>query len=98
MPKVTIPNPEAGFTCAVRLLEEARDVIQRAADNHVYDQGSGEKPAALAEQGIRSLTVECTSTGDRFVCRDWTYDVHLVDEGTLEQEAPNVDLPKEALP
>ena len=54
--------------------------------------------AALAKQGIRSLTLECTSTADRFVCRNWTYDMHLADEGTLEQEARNVDLPKEALP
>jgi len=40
---------------------------------------------ALVGQGIRSLTVECTSTADRHICRNWTYDTHLVDEDDLAE-------------
>ena len=45
----------------------------------------------LAGQGIRSLTVECTSTSDRHICRNWTYDTHLVDEENLAEVQAGVE-------
>jgi hypothetical protein len=72
----------------VRTTEEGREWYENTShDANVGDlcaYGIPEQVAkALTTQGIESLTVECTSTADRHVCRDWAYDTHLVDEDAL---------------
>ena len=44
MAKAVHPNRKIMIARALGLLEEARGVIQEAIDNHIYDQGRGEKP------------------------------------------------------
>jgi hypothetical protein len=44
MAKTAYPNGKTMIARALGLLEETEQVIQEAIDNHIYDQGRGEKP------------------------------------------------------
>ena len=85
-------------TAWVRTTKEGREWYEGASqDANVGDlcaYGIPDHVARnLAGQGVRSLTVECTSTADRHICRNWTYDTHLVDEDDLAEAQSGVETP-----
>ena len=83
-------------TAWVRATKEGREWYESTSqDANIGDlcaYGIPDRVAkALVGQGIRSLTVECTSTADRHICPNWTYDTHLVDDEDLAEVQAGVE-------